>query len=229
MHRCAAGYEENRIVILGVRMPKSIADASVAFETAAQPVQTEFSFGNVPALCVALRAGDEGAYAWLYQTWSSRINRYCFVLAKGDERLCSEIAQAAWIRLSRSIRELPNETALWNWITCAARHSMIDLQRGRMRYAISLVRFWEWFASPTESKPEVDDADELLSHALDKVLTNLGKNERRLIEKRYFAEASLDDIASECSLTVRAVEGRLARLRVRLRRALADELKKTQI
>jgi len=63
-----------------------------------------------------------------------------------------------------------------------------------------------------------------LSVALEAALQKLAPEERSLIEGRYFAGESLETIGARHALSVRAVEGRLARLRTRLRELIAQEL-----
>ena len=185
----------------------------------AAPVAEAFALTDVPRLTAALRRGDEAAFAWLHGVWSGRINRWCFALAAGDESLAREIAQATWLRLMRHLRVLPDEQALWSWIACAARHAATDLRRKGGRYLRVLRRFSE---SPPHS---ADGADDALLTALEAALGKLAPDERTLIEGRYFAGESLEAIGARQALSVRAVEGRLARLRVRLRQLIAQELK----
>lgn len=190
---------------------------------AALPFAEAFAFGDVPRLTAALKRGDEAAFAWLHGEWGRRINRYCFALAAGDETFAGEIAQAAWLRLVRHVRVLPDEAALWSWIACAARHAATDLRRTGGRYLRALGRFAEWW-QPSSAVA----ADSSLPAALDAALGKLSDDDRALIEGRYFAGASLEAIAARHALSVRAVEGRLARLRTRLRELIATELQATR-
>jgi RNA polymerase sigma factor (sigma-70 family) len=189
-------------------------------QPAALPAPEAFAFGDVPGLTAALKRGDERAFAWLHGAWSPRINRYCFALAAGDETFAGEIAQAAWLRLVRHVRVLNDEAALWSWIACAARHAATDLRRTGGRYLRALSRFAEWW-QPASGTLE----DKSLSAALEAALGQLSGDERALIEGRYFAGDSLEAIATRQSLSTRAVEGRLARLRTRLRELIAGELR----
>ena len=187
---------------------------------AALPVTEAFAFGDVPRLTAALKRGDESAFAWLHGKWSGRINRYCFALAAGDETFAGEISQAAWLRLVRHVRVMNDEQALWNWIACAARHAASDLRRKGGRYLRALSRFTEWW-QPAHTDTE---ADNRLPAALESALRKLTSDESALIEGRYFARESLEAIGIRHALTIRAVEGRLARLRTRLRELIAEEL-----
>jgi RNA polymerase sigma factor (sigma-70 family) len=125
--------------------------------------------------------------------------------------------------LIRHIRVLPDEAALWNWIACAARHAASDLRRKGNSYLRVLVRFAAWWRpAVTENDAESDP----LMSALESALGNLGSFERDIIEARYFSGESLESVAARHALTIRAVEGRLARVRERLRHLVAEEMKK---
>ena len=192
---------------------------------AALPVAEAFAFADVPRLTVALKRGDESAFAWLHEKWSGRINRYCFALVAGDESAANEIAQVVWLRLARHVRVMQDEAALWSWIACAARHAASDSRRKGGRYLRALSRFAEWWQPSGAAALETDDR---LPEALESALGKLEPGERALIEGRYFTNDSLETIAGRHALTVRAVEGRLARLRTRLRELIAKELQPTR-
>lgn len=195
-------------------------DQAEPLTPAALPVTEAFAFGDVPRLTAALKRGEEAAFAWLHGEWSTCIKRYCFALAAGDETFAGEIAQATWLRLVRHVRVMKDEQALWNWIACAARHAASDLRRKGGRYLRVLGRFAEWWHAAASA----DDAGLSLLAALESALNKLAGDERSLIEGRYFAGESLEAIGTRHKLSIRAVEGRLARLRTRLRELIAVEL-----
>ena len=87
-----------------------------------------------------------------------------------------------------------------------------------------LSRFAEWW-QPAAIAAESDNR---LPAALESALSKLNPDERALIEGRYFASESLEAIGIRHALTIRAVEGRLARLRTRLRELIAKELQRTR-
>lgn len=61
------------------------------------------------------------------------------------------------------------------------------------------------------------------SAALHDALARLGQNDRALFYRKYYYLQSTAQIASELGMTVRAVEGRLYRLKKQLRRMLGGE------
>lgn len=182
-----------------------------------------FAFADVPRLTAALKRGEDAAFVWLHTHWSRRINRYAFALAAGDDTFASEIAQATWLRIVRHMRVLGDEAALWNWIACAARHAATDLRRKGGRYVRALRRFSEWWSQPDAGQHE-NAADELI-RALEAALLKLSEDERSLIESRYFSAEPLEVTATRLSVSVRAIEGRLARVRQRLREWIATQLR----
>ncbi len=192
-----------------------------------EPVTGVFAFADTPQLTARLKAGDEAAFAWLHREWSRRLNRYCFALAAGDEAFAGEVAQAVWLRLVRHIRPLADEPALWNWLACAARHAATDLRRKGGRYRQALGRLTDWWEQRGAGAAKGTDAETALLNALEVALGRLSVEERSLIEGRYFSGESLVQIGGRCGLSERAVEGRLARLRQRLRDGIAEELKKS--
>jgi RNA polymerase sigma factor (sigma-70 family) len=192
-------------------------------ETEVSAVSRAFTFDEVPRLTAALKRGDEAAFEWLHHAWSGRINRYCFALAAGDEGFAGEIAQAMWWRLVKHIRVMNDEQALWSWIACAARHAATDLRRTGNRYLLALTRFFEWRTRSCVFKQN-DETDGIVA-ALEAAIHKLEPEERILIESRYFTGESLEAIGVRLEISTRAVEGRLARLRHRLRGMIAEELK----
>lgn len=187
------------------------------------PVAEEFTFAEVPLLTAALRRGDERAFEWLHRAWAARINRYCFALAAGSETLAGELAQSVWLRMVRHIRVLPDEAALWSWIACAARHAASDQRRTGGRYRAMLDRFTCWWQLRSAGREAAPGACRLLA-ALESALARLAPLDRALIEARYFSGEAQEVVAARHSLTVRAVEGRLARIRERLRHLTAEEM-----
>ena len=183
-----------------------------------------FSFAETPLLTEALRNGREDAFEWLHQQWNMRLYRYCFVLARGDGTLANEILQATYLRLFRHIRALPTEAALWNWMARAARNAASDLRRTQGRYQGFIGRFKEWVESFTSAEEIEESQEEALPAILDQALATLEASERALIEARYFQRASLDEIANQFGTSPRAIEGRLARLRKKIRHLITLKL-----
>lgn len=205
-------------------------EARIQLSVAKRPATGCFSFADVPQLTRALRDGDEDAFRWLHGEWNSRLFRYSFALAAGDETFAGEVAQAAYLRLFKHIRELPDEDALWNWLARAARSAASDLRRRHGRYRGAVARFTDWCASFVAPvfEPDAVDHEKILISALDAALAKLDDADRELLDGRYFQQRPLAEMAKRQQTTTRAIEGRLARLRARLRAAVRTELKRME-
>ncbi len=201
-------------------------EAHLQLITSERPATGRFTFADTPLLTRALRRGDEEAFRWLHLQWNTRLFRYSFAIAAGDEVLAGEIAQATYLRILRHVGDLPSEEALWNWIARAASSAATDLYRKRSRYSGALARFTDWCGSlfpPTGGEFAVA-ADNNLIAALDAAIMKLADDEKELLEGRYFGQVPLATMAAEQQTTVRAIEGRLARLRTRLKKSIQSEL-----
>jgi RNA polymerase sigma factor (sigma-70 family) len=202
-------------------LPTGPVEAQIQFLATEHPVTGCFSFADTPKLTRALRAGDEAAFAWLHEQWNNRLFRYCFALASADEAIAAEVSQSTYLRIFRHVRELPHEEALWNWMARAARSALIDQHRSRNRYAGALARFSDWVETLFGNREETaSDEQASLMMALEEAIAQLDEPDRLLLELRYFQPTPLAEIAQRFNTTTRAIEGRLARTRSRLRKMI---------
>jgi RNA polymerase sigma factor (sigma-70 family) len=176
---------------------------------------------SVPQLTAAVRRGDETAVRLLHDRYCERLTRYALVIARGDETAAAEAVQNAFLKALRSLRVLPDESALWAWLARAARTAAADAGRRSRRYAAALARFTAWFSRP---EPAPEDTEAIWHDALEKALAGLDAASRALIDARYYGRESLAETAAAQKTTERAIEGRLARVRERLRRSILQQL-----
>jgi RNA polymerase sigma-70 factor (ECF subfamily) len=183
-----------------------------------------FGFDDVPRLTQALGRGEPEAFRVLHAAWNQRILRYCFALAAGDDAFATDVAQATYLRIFKHVPELPGEADLWNWVTCAMRSAAHDLRRVGGRYRRALARFAEWLRFGA-ARHAGEVAEGRMFAALDQALASLEPPERQLIDRRYFERESLESIAARLGTSARAIEGRLARIRSRLRERMIGALR----
>jgi RNA polymerase sigma-70 factor, ECF subfamily len=180
---------------------------------------------TIAQLTQAVRRGDEMAVRVLHDRYCARLTRYVLVVTGGDESAAPEIVQTAFLRALRHLRPLPNEAALWAWLARAARTAAADAGRRSRRYTALLARVAALFSRLDPSEPE--DTESIWLRALETALAGLSDEARALIEARYFQRRPLAEVAADYSSTERAIEGRLARAREKLRRSILEQLKAT--
>ncbi len=178
---------------------------------------------DFPGLTARMAKGDEMAYRTFYDFYFDRLLRYLLVVTRGDEEAAREALQATLLRVVRHVRVFATEPAFWSWLTVLARSSIVDEARKRRRYLSFLDRFFH--KQQVEASAAADDTDAHMVALLEKHLATLAEHERELVEQKYFATASVKEIAADCEQSGKAIDSRLVRIRKKLREAILAELK----
>ncbi len=168
--------------------------------------------------------GDEAAYRAFYDAYFARLSRYLLVITRGDEDMSREALQTALVRVVRYIKVFSSDAVFWSWLTRLARSALSDQTRKRRRYVALLDRF-TLHSRVLQAAADDLEADARLGSLLERSLEALPFQERRLVEAKYFERRSVHEIAVDLSLSDKAVESRLVRIRQRLKAAVLDGLK----
>ena len=193
------------------------APAQSAADCAAPPASPD-----IPALCAAIRRGDESAVRSLHALYHNRLSRYALVITRGNEAIAADAVQNTFLKALRYLRPVTDEPALWAWLARACRSSASDESRRTRRYAAFLSRLADLFSPPDPTPPE--DSESIWQSALQHALADLPDSDRALLDDRYTHRRSLASIASASGSSERAIEGRLARLRHHLRQSILRHL-----
>lgn len=134
------------------------------------------------------------------------------------EECLSEVSMRVWSRVAQFDPARGSWTA---WLTAITRNTARNYHRSaqnrRDTQAIP-----EGTPAP-DASPEEAILQAERSAALHDALARLGQNDRALFYRKYYYLQSTAQIAAELGMTVRAVEGRLYRLKKQLRRMLGGE------
>ncbi len=168
--------------------------------------------------------GDGTAYRIFYDAYFDRLSRYLLVVTAGHEDAAREALQSALIRVVRHIKVFPNDAVFWSWLTVLARTALYDQTRKQRRYLAFLDRF-TWHTRVHLAPQDIPEADSRLVALLETSLEALPADERRLVESKYFDRRSVRELAEELSLSEKAVDARLVRVRQKLKTALMERLK----
>lgn len=166
-----------------------------------------------------IRARDERGAEALMRRYSPLL-RYVIspILPEPEREDClAECCLRVWERIGTFD---PARGSFTGWLTAIARNT-------------ALSRAWRATAwEPLDEAAELPDPgptpeDALLMkerrEALARAVDGLSEGERRLFYRKYYYMQPSAQIAAETGLSERAVEGRLRRLRMKLRRALGGE------
>ncbi|MBQ0037923.1 MAG: sigma-70 family RNA polymerase sigma factor [Clostridiales bacterium] len=135
-----------------------------------------------------------------------------------DQEDClSEISMRIWEKIEQYQSQSGSLAA---WLTAIARNTAIN-------HARTLTRQTADPLAPDIPSAQVTPEDALLQQerqaAVSRALSRLSKPERALFFRKYYYLQSTAQIARETGTTVRAVEGKLYRLKKKLRRMLGGE------
>lgn len=138
--------------------------------------------------------------------------------AQDQEECLSEVAMRVWDRIHR----YDKEKGSWNaWLTAVTRNVALNYARKNAGLK-SMVEMSDDIPN-IELTPEEKIIKKERKKELYEALQALSLKERTLFYRKYYYMQSTAQIASELGMTERAVEGKLYRLKKRLRKMLGGE------
>lgn len=134
------------------------------------------------------------------------------------EECLSEVSMRIWSRIA----QFDPARGSWNaWLTAITRNTARNFQRSAQHHS-GAQAIPEGTPAP-DASPEEAILQAERSAAVHAALGRLSPGDRALFYRKYYYLQSTAQIAAELGMTVRAVEGRLYRLKKQLRRMLGGE------
>lgn len=134
------------------------------------------------------------------------------------EECLSEVSMRVWSRIA----QFNPARGSWNaWLTAITRNTALNFQRSAQHH--SSVQSIPAGTPAPDASPEEAILQAERSAAVHNALGRLSPGDRALFYRKYYYLQSTAQIASELGMTARAVEGRLYRLKKRLRTMLGGE------
>ena len=136
-----------------------------------------------------------------------------------DPRDAEECQADVYIKVWQNISAYDSgKGELSSWISVVARNTAVTFLRGLNRGESELTDDYSSGVTPEDQLIKADELEELKAAILE-----LKSSERQLIYRRYFYLQDTKQIAAELGMSERAVEGRLYRIRKKLKKALGGE------
>jgi RNA polymerase sigma factor (sigma-70 family) len=166
--------------------------------------------------------GSQTAFGEFYNFVFDRLFRMLLVQTRGDEDLCKDLVQGVMLRAVKYAQPFDNERVLWAWLRQVARSCHVDWLRmkGREPQFVSLELFAE-----TEMPANSAADDEQLLMALESSIKQLDPDDREVLRLAYYEAVPQQSMAQKLNTTSKAIESRLRRIRLKLRRTLIERLK----
>jgi len=168
------------------------------------------------ALVQQAMAGDETAFAALFDRWYARIHAFSYRIVL-DGHAADDAAQETFIRAAKSIRQLKNTATFESWLFRIAANQCRDelRRRGSQQRRVDLAR---------EEMPGADNhhADAPVSDRVDAALRALPAKQREAVALVYFEECSHQDAAARLGCAESTVSWRIHLAKRSLKKLLND-------
>lgn len=133
------------------------------------------------------------------------------------EEVFSDILVRVWDRVDQFD---PKHGSWTNWLSSIARNAAIDRAR---RNPPAVAELTETIPAPN-SDPEQELLRKEQQKALHMALNSLESSDKALFYRKYYYRQSTAQIAAEYGTTQRAIEGRLYRIKRKLRKTLGGDI-----
>ena len=133
------------------------------------------------------------------------------------EECLSDAAMRVW----NGIGQFDRDRGKWNaWLTAIARNTALNIVRKNAGETAQEI-------PPETPSQEISPEESVLKMerhaALNRAINQLSSNDQALFYRKYYYMQSTEQIASEMGLSLRAVEGKLYRIKKKLRKMLGGE------
>lgn len=148
--------------------------------------------------------------------------RYVIAPFLSDPRDREEVLQDCVLKVWQEIDRFDPEKGSWtSWLTAVARNAALSRARAEKRREAGELSEDEADSGPT---PEEELVRNERREALMSALNSLSSRDRVLFYRKYYYRQSTAQIAAELGMSERAVEGRLYRIRQKLKELLKGEM-----
>lgn len=141
--------------------------------------------------------GESSAFDGLVALLGERLWRSALVMCR-EEDLARDLVQETWLQVWKSLpRYDAARSQFTTWMHSILYHCYLKHVRREKRKPLVLVPDWQHakVACPNQRKPGAELQEREASQTLQRMLKDLPEEQRRVVELRFFAEASLGEIA----------------------------------
>jgi RNA polymerase sigma-70 factor, ECF subfamily len=183
------------------------------------------------ALARRILRGDAGAFRGLFDRFFPRLYRFSLARLDGDQDAASEVVQQTFCKAIERLDTYRGEAALYTWFCQICRNSIIDYRRAHRRGAQTIVpledqpnlrAILESFAAPAADQPELRAWQQDVRRLVQATVDMLPDRYSDVLEWKYVDGLSVEDIAAQLQIGVKAAESTLARARRAFRDAITE-------
>jgi len=170
-------------------------------------------------LVARLIAGEADAIEALYRAYRKPIFGFLVRLAK-DRHVAEDLFQNTWLKVSRSIERLREDTELKAWIFTVARNEFRSYRRWQLIDLSRIFLFHREREEP-ECDPRAESDERIVLDEIERGLATLGAADREVLLLVCVEGMQPQQAATVLAISHAALRQRLGRARSRLKAALA--------
>lgn len=166
--------------------------------------------GGCRELTLRMKRGDEDSWREFHERYFEFLVRYARHRgARGAD--VEDLVQATYLRILRHVKPINAWDGLEGWLRCLMRCEIIDQGRKGARRIAFMEKFAHW-----QEERRAGSGDETAGQVED-LLESLSWEDRQLVTRCYVEGWTHQELAVATQSTPKAIESKLARLRIRLR------------
>ena len=171
-----------------------------------------------PELIILLKQGEESAYGYLYDHYGGALYGVIFQVI-GRQEIAEDILQEVFLKIYRNIGHYEKEKGkLYTWMFQIARNTAIDTLRSRdFKKSQKIQTLDNNVNDNTTENSGISYVDHL---GLDKVISSLSEDQRKVIDLAYFNGYTQKEIAQELKVPLGTVKTRVRNALIELRKLL---------
>lgn len=181
------------------------------------------------ALARRILRGDETAFRGLFDSFFPRLYRFALARLDGDHEAARDVVQQTFCKAIERLDSYRGEAALYTWFCQVCRNTLIDYQRVMQRQVRTVVLLedqpglravLEAFVAPATTHPELAAWQQDVRRLVQATVDSLPDHYSAVLEWKYIDGRSVDDIAQQLDVGVKAAESLLTRARHAFREAI---------
>lgn len=155
------------------------------------------------------QAGEQAAFQQIARLHSESLFRCALTLCR-DRQFAEDVAQETLLETWRSIHRFDGRCRFSTWLYSILRHRFLKaVSRSSYRKLAELPSDAAAFVLPVDADPSLDLQRSEDAARIRLAVIALPEEHRNVIELRFFAEATLEDIAATLDIPIGTVKSRL--------------------
>ena len=180
------------------------------------------------ALVRRVLRGDAAAFRALFDSFFPRLYRFALARLAGDHDAATEVVQRTFCKAIERLDSYRGEAALYTWFCQVCRNTIVDYQRAARRESRTVVlledqpnvrAILEACAAPA-AQPELASWQQDVRRLVQATVDTLPDRYSDVLEWKYVDGLSVDEIAAQLNIGVKAAESLLMRARAAFRDAI---------